>query len=617
METKRLSLGRRLEKYWIHYLIVMPPMLWLLFAKLIPFIQDVRLAFVDFKPFIGLWNSEWVGLDHFRALFANPAFRQVLANTVSIKLGYLILCGVVSLLLALALSAIASRRLRGFFQTLFLLPYFVPTLIFAYVAAAILSPSQQALFPVHTLILGEAGSFRPIIMLLETIKTCGIPILLAMAAIEYRQAARARQGLSGPLTWSGRIGPAARGIAAYLILQFATLLSVDFEMLYYLASPLVHETGDTLDAFQVRSGFMMMNTGLASASWLLQFAVQLVLAFAAYAIVRGFFARDLFGERREIAEDGNAEPATASVVGGRVGTEAGAVGENDRAGSEASTALGSGRAGTAAGTFGGSGSAGSAAGSALGVIFATLYAIVVLSLLYVLFIQPFVSGGASSSIRLGDVLPGGNYAIYLILYAVMVGFGMVMTLLLAYPLTVRDLPGRGLYKAVLIALIGMGNLSFSQYLFARELGMVNTVFSQIWAGCFTIAGVFVLKSYFNSRYGASKEQRSAAGQSEAELLFALFIPKVWKPLLAIGILQFSALWGSFYASLIYLNNPEHYTPLMRFMQLATGSQSPDMTPGDPVIMQLAALIALPPIVLLLVFRKLLTADTLLSQVRKG
>lgn len=578
METTPLSLGRRLEKYWMHYLIVLPPLLWLLFTKLIPFVQDARLAFIDYKPFKGLWGSTWVGFDNFRALFDNPAFRSTLSNTISMKLGYLVLCGVVALLLALALSAIGSRRIRGFFQTLFLLPYFVPTLIFAYAASVILSPSQQALFPVRTLFLGEAGWFPPIVMLLETIKTCGIPILLAMAAIEYRQASLARLGLSGALTWSQRIGPAARGIAAYLVLQAATLLSVDFELLHYLASPLVYETGDTLDTFHVRTGFMMMNTGLASASWLLQFAVQLALAFAAYAIVRGLFVRDLFGDRRESADDGKAGQVAASV---------------------------------------GSGKSGSAAGTLVGAAIAALYAIVVLSLLYVLFVRPFLTGGASSGIRLGDVVPGGNYALYAILYAVMIGFGMAMTLLLAFPLTVRDLPGRGLYKVVLIAAMGMGNLSFSQYLFARDLGMVNTIFSQIWGGCFTIAGVFVLKGYFNSRYGALKEQLSASGRSEAELFVGLFVPKVWKPLLALGILQFSALWGSFYASLIYSNNPERYSPLMRFMQLATGGLSPDMAPGDPVVMQSAALIALPPIVLLLVFRKLLTAETLLSQVRKG
>jgi len=578
MEKTRLPLGRRLEKYWMHYLIVLPPLLWLLFTKLIPFLHDVRLAFIDYKPFKGFWGSTWVGFDNFRALFATPAFRSTLSNTISMKLGYLVLCGVVALLLALALSAIGSRRIRGFFQTLFLLPYFIPTLILAYVASVILSPSQQALFPVQSLILGEAAWFPPVLMLLETIKTCGIPILLAMAAIEYRQASLARRGLVGALTWSQRIGPAARGVAAYLILQVATLLSFDFEMLHYLVSPLVYETGDTLDTFHVRTSFMMMNTGLAGASWLLQFAVQLVLAFAVYVIVRGLFVRDLFGERLESADDDKAAPDAAHVDSSR---------------------------------------AGSAAGTVIGTAVAALYAVVVLSLLYVLFIRPFTVGGAASGMRLGDILPGGNYALYAILYAVMIGFGMAMTLLLAYPLTARDLPGRSLYKVALIAVMGMGNLSFSQYLFARDLGMVNTIFSQVWGGCFTIAGVFVLKSYFNSRYGALKEQLSASGKNEAELFVSLFVPKVWKPLLALGILQFSALWGSFYASLIYLNNPEHYSPLMRFMQLATGGLSPDMTPGDPVVMQLAALIALPPIVLLLVFRKLLTAQTLLSQVRKG
>ena len=127
----------------------------------------------------------------------------------------------------------------------------------------------------------------------------------------------------------------------------------------------------------------------------------------------------------------------------------------------------------------------------------------------------------------------------------------------------------------------------------------------------------MLKSWFNSRYGSLKEELSAAGQGEGWLFVSLFVPKVWKPLLAIGILQFVALWGSYYASLIYINTPDRFSPLLRFMQLAVGSQASDIAPGDPVIMRFAALIALPPIILLLVFRKWLTAETLLSQIRKG
>ena len=69
-------------------------------------------------------------------------------------------------------------------------------------------------------------------------------------------------------------------------------------------------------------------------------------------------------------------------------------------------------------------------------------------------------------------------------------------------------------------------------------------------------------------------------------------------------------------SLIYTATPDRGAPILMFRMLSSGGEQFGLSPGDPVIMQLGALVSLPGIILLLVFRKLLTSEVLISQIRR-
>jgi putative aldouronate transport system permease protein len=130
---------------------------------------------------------------------------------------------------------------------------------------------------------------------------------------------------------------------------------------------------------------------------------------------------------------------------------------------------------------------------------------------------------------------------------------------------------------------------------------------------FSILHVFVLKSIFNSKYGELKEKAAAEGRGELHSLIFLYIPKVWKPLLALGILQFVTLWNSYYSAMVYINDMSQAPPVLKFNLLLN---SGEISYGDPLILQYAALISAPSVILLLVFRRLLTSEVFTSQLRK-
>jgi putative aldouronate transport system permease protein len=149
----------------------------------------------------------------------------------------------------------------------------------------------------------------------------------------------------------------------------------------------------------------------------------------------------------------------------------------------------------------------------------------------------------------------------------------------------------------------------------RNMGMVNTIFPYLFLSFFNIVSVFVLKSIFNSKYSVLKEEASAQGRGELHSFFFLFIPKVWKPLIALGLLHFIMVWNSYTTSMIYSAQAEQFSPVHLFRVMST-SEFMGVTPGDPVILMFGAMVSLPGIVLLLVFRKWFTSEVMISQVRK-
>ncbi|MGO4375148.1 hypothetical protein AB4Z21_31220, partial [Paenibacillus sp. MCAF20] len=299
---------------------------------------------------------------------------------------------------------------------------------------------------------------------------------------------------------------------------------------------------------------------LSAAAGVIVSIIQLVLVILAYLLVRGKFLRDLFSgiQNRNAIQDTNK------------------------------------------------------ANTWWGTAISALYAAVILLFLYFLLVDPFTRK-STSGVGVWDHMSLWNIAGYSISYFVAAVVFMLITVTLAYPLTVKKLPGRSLYKLFLLFVLLFNKNLIGEFFLFMELDMVNTMFPQMFIGFFALASVFVLKSIFNSRYSDLKEQAEASGRGELHTFFTLYIPKVWKPLLALGVLQFISLWNAYLPSIIYNAREDGHSPVAKGFRLLM-SDPANFT--DPSVWQYCALISLPPIILLLVFRKWITSEVLASQITK-
>lgn len=124
------------------YLMMVPGIILVFLFAYLP-MAGVLIAFKDLKFGGGIFksfaNSKWVGLKNFKFLFNSDIAMQATRNTILYNLGFIVLGLVLAVTLAIILNEIGSKRLSQFYQTSFLLPYFLSWTIIAYFAYGLLN----------------------------------------------------------------------------------------------------------------------------------------------------------------------------------------------------------------------------------------------------------------------------------------------------------------------------------------------------------------------------------------------------------------------------------------------------------------------------------------------
>lgn len=561
----------------VAYLLALPPILLLFIYKIIPFISGFILPFKDYDVVKGLARSSWVGLDNFGNLFGSFIFPKIIANTIILKIEYIILCSGFALLLALILGFIQSKFWRRLFSTIFLLPCFIPTAVFSYlVLYAMNSAGVFFLFSTESLI--EPNSFRLIYPILETIKNLGIPLIIALGAINAKR--ESDDGTSGFLRI--QLLPAIKAIGLFALVQLSALLTMDYELLSSFQNPSVYEVADTIDTYSFKLGLMNTDFGTASAAWLVRYVIQLALTIMIFFLIKKWFSKDIFP--KAIAKDKKIK---------RLGSIVAVV---------------------------------------AGLFIVEIYLLLTTAPLAISVVDAFKVNGIEltgealnnsiEALPFYDSFISGVFNRSFIEYLLIIGFTVIVngifTILLAYPLTVKKLSGSRIYTLFLIIVLNIGTGGIHEYLFFKGRNMLNTVFPYIITGLFSLVNVFVLKAIYNARY-TSLEERTVNGiEGDGSSFIKRYLPRVIKPVLGLSALQYAFMWNAYYpGQLVYLTHSNQFSPVMLFRNLVMEAQPEifgSMTLG---VMKLAAIVSIPGIIILLLVMVFGSSEIFTGQLRKS
>lgn len=130
-KKKRLSweqIKRRLARDKWLYLLLLPGIILTLVFKYFP-MYGALIAFKNYNPLLGILNSPWVGLEHFREFIQSANFSVLLGNTLKISLYGLLLGFFPPILLALSLNQIMNKKIKQKIQLILYAPNFISVVI--------------------------------------------------------------------------------------------------------------------------------------------------------------------------------------------------------------------------------------------------------------------------------------------------------------------------------------------------------------------------------------------------------------------------------------------------------------------------------------------------------
>ncbi|MDF2514488.1 MAG: sugar transporter permease [Clostridia bacterium] len=257
------------------YLIVLPVLIYLIVFAYKP-MYGIVIAFQNYRPFLGISGSHWVGFDNFKTFFNDVYFIRLLRNTFSISLLSILLGFPAPIMLALLLNEIKSSKFKKVVQTISYMPYFISIVV----VCGLLKAFSQTDGVFNDIIVAFGGqrsnllsvkeNFYPIYIISGIWQNIGwdsIIYLAALAGIDQEQYEAARVDGAGRLkqmlfiTLPGLMPT----ITVLFILRMGGVLNVGYEKILLLYQPLTYEVADVISTYVYRKGIVEANYSFSTA----------------------------------------------------------------------------------------------------------------------------------------------------------------------------------------------------------------------------------------------------------------------------------------------------------------------------------------------------------------
>lgn len=275
------------------YIMLAPLIIMMLLFSYKP-LTGLVIAFKDYSPFLGMWKSKWVGMEHFIEFFNSPFFSRTIFNTLIISGCNLLFGFPAPIILALMLNEVRHPKYKKTVQTISYIPHFISTVIVCSIVTNFLSPTTGIVNFIITNSFGgdsvhflsQPKYFVPIYTMTNIWKTVGYGSIVYLASLA---------SISGDLYEAAKIDGASRfqqlihvtlpgltpTIVVMLLIQLGKILNVGYEMIILLYQPSTYEAADVITTYAYRVGIAEGRYDYATAIGLFNSLIAFVLVIGA------------------------------------------------------------------------------------------------------------------------------------------------------------------------------------------------------------------------------------------------------------------------------------------------------------------------------------------------
>lgn len=278
------------------YIMMIPVMAFYIIFCYKP-MYGALIAFKDYSPRLGMWESPWIGFANFKSFFSSPDFARVFRNTLVISITSLIFSFPAPIIFALLLNEIKDGIFKRTVQTLSYMPHFISMVVICGMIKTFVG-SDGIIGSLVNGITGNTGSllmqpnkFVPIYVISGIWQTMGwsaIIYLAALSGIDPQLYEAADIDGAGKITKMLKIAlpSISLTIITMLIMQIGHIMSVGYEKVILLYNPLIYETSDIISSYVYRQAFETRNWGYSTAVGVFNSVVNLILLIVSNQISR-------------------------------------------------------------------------------------------------------------------------------------------------------------------------------------------------------------------------------------------------------------------------------------------------------------------------------------------
>lgn len=285
---------------WQLWVLVTPALIFVGLFAYVP-MWGIQLAFRKFDPVKGITGGEWMGFTYFTNFFSSPLFSDIMINTVRISLWTLLTGFFFPIVLALLINQVASKRIKGFIQTITYMPHFISVVVIVSMLNIFLAPGSGFLgfLGGETSLMGSPTAITHIYWASEVWQHAGwnaIIYLAALSSVDTSLYEAARIDGAGRLSIIRHVDiPAiAPTCVILLILTMGSVLSVGFDKIYLMQNALNLPATEVISTYTYKIGILGSQFSYSTAIGLFNTVVNFCFLIAANALSKRVSGSSIF-----------------------------------------------------------------------------------------------------------------------------------------------------------------------------------------------------------------------------------------------------------------------------------------------------------------------------------
>jgi len=293
-----------LKKNKYIYLMILPVLVYLFLFSYKP-MYGILIAFKNYRPSLGIWKSEWVGLEYFRQFITDPYFFRVIRNTFVISLLLLVFSFPMPIFFALLLNEVKVKWFKRTIQTVSYMPHFISLVV----VCGLISTYCQSNGVINDIIaffggerhnlLSQKEYFYSIYVISDIWQTVGWSSIIYLATLsgidqEQYEAARIDGATRIQQMFYITLPGLLPTISMLLILRMGSILGVGYEKILLLYQPLTYDVADVISTYVYRRGLTDGAFGYSTAVDLFNSVINLLFLLSANKLSKKMGQSGLF-----------------------------------------------------------------------------------------------------------------------------------------------------------------------------------------------------------------------------------------------------------------------------------------------------------------------------------